>query len=132
MADGQAAKSFFEGILPEGSMRKSLSAAFHANGNDIFAFVERLNNESAGALVFKLPGEDPEEGRGYAAFDEGDFERFADAPRSFAPHVISRSRLSLAGASRIGFTKKTFSKHHRAFSTSMNRPMATMPAIARI
>ena len=71
MADGQAAKSFFEGILPEGGMRKSLSAAFHANDNEIFAFVERLNNESAGALVFKLPGEDPEGGRGYAAFDEG-------------------------------------------------------------
>ena len=45
-------ESFFNGILPEGSMRRSLGRAFHADIDDVGAFLARLNDESAGALVF--------------------------------------------------------------------------------
>ncbi|WP_256367712.1 HipA N-terminal domain-containing protein [Adlercreutzia sp. ZJ141] len=92
------ATSFFEGILPEGSMRKSLSRAFHANIGDIHSFLEHLNNESAGALVFKTDGEPPSANRGYLPLDEGDLGRFTEHPREFAPRAAHRSRLSLAGA----------------------------------
>lgn len=94
----QETESFFEGILPEGSMRKSLNAAFHADTADVYTFMERLNNESAGALVFKKPNEQPDEERSYIPLDEKDFERFSSSPREFAPHAARRSRLSLAGA----------------------------------
>lgn len=90
-------KSFFDGILPEGSMRKSLSAAFHADADDTGAFMARLNNESAGALVFKLEGENPLEGREYVPVEMNALESFARFPREFAPRAASRSRLSLAG-----------------------------------
>lgn len=91
-------KSFFNGILPEGSMRKSLSRAFHADSDDVGALMARLNNESAGALVFKIPGEFPGENRGYSPLGHDDLAGFAKRPREFAPRVASRTRLSLAGA----------------------------------
>lgn len=91
-------ESFFNGILPEGSMRRSLSRAFHADVDDMGAFMARLNDESAGALVFSGEEGDPSEGRGYVPLGEGDLARFAEHPGEFAPQAASRSRLSLAGA----------------------------------
>lgn len=91
-------ESFFEGILPEGRMRRNLSRTFHADVNDTSALLARLNNESAGALVFKEEGEEPDEDRGYIPLTADDFEHFAQYPREFSLQAASRSRLSLAGA----------------------------------
>lgn len=91
-------RSFFNGILPEGRLRESLSRSFHASVDDVGALMARLNDESAGALIFKREGESPEEGRGYAPLGEDDLARFAEFPREFAPQAARRSRLSLAGA----------------------------------
>ena len=93
-----AVKSFFDGLLPEGSMRRVLSASFHTSEDDLHELISRLNDESAGALVFKVAGEDPAWGRGYEPMGDSDFERFAAFPREFASHAAVRSRLSLAGA----------------------------------
>lgn len=93
-----AVKSFFEGLLPEGSMRRSLSIAFRASADDSYKLISRLNDESAGALIFKFAGEDPEQKRGYEPIDGSDLEQFAVFPREFAPRAAARSRLSLAGA----------------------------------
>ncbi|MEC4184723.1 HipA N-terminal domain-containing protein [Adlercreutzia sp. R21] len=49
----RATESFFNGILPEGSMRRSLGRAFHADNDDTIAFMTRLNDESAGAFSVK-------------------------------------------------------------------------------
>lgn len=91
-------ESFFNGILPEGSMRRSLGRAFHADVDDVGAFMARLNDESAGALVFGKGEEPPLGGRSYAPVGEEDLVRFAARPEEFAPRAASRSRLSLAGA----------------------------------
>ena len=91
-------RTFFDGILPEGSMRRSLSVSFHTSSNDTRSLIERLNNESAGALVFKVDGEKPDEGRGYVPMDEEMLAKFAKTPKEIAPQIIRRSRLSLAGA----------------------------------
>lgn len=91
-------ESFFNGILPEGSMRRSLGRAFHADIDDVGAFMARLNDESAGALVFGKGEEPLLEGRSYAPVGEEDLVRFAARPGEFAPRAASRSRLSLAGA----------------------------------
>lgn len=103
-------KSFFDGLLPEGSMRRVLSASFHASEVDSHALLARLNDESAGALVFKSADEDPTLGRFYEPLEESDFARFAASPQEFAPRVVAKSRLSLAGAQlKIGlyFDKTT-------------------------
>lgn len=91
-------RSFFDGILPEGTMRKNLSRALHEGINDTGAFLAHLNNESAGALVFKKEGEMPDEDRDYIPLAAGDLEQFARFPRKFSLHAVSHSRLSLAGA----------------------------------
>lgn len=91
-------ESFFNGILPEGSMRRSLGRAFHADIDDTITFMTRLNDESAGALVFSEGKAPLLEDRGYIPLEEGDFERFAKYPKEFAPRAARRSRLSLAGA----------------------------------
>lgn len=91
-------ESFFNGILPEGSMRRSLSRAFHADVDDVGAFMARLNDESAGALVFGEGEESLSEGRSYVPLGDDDLARFAEHPAEFAPGAASRSRLSLAGA----------------------------------
>lgn len=91
-------ESFFNGILPEGTMRRNLSRVFHVDANDVNVFLSRLNNESAGALVFKREGEVPDEDRGYIPLEEGDLDRFAQSPKEFSLQAASRSRLSLAGA----------------------------------
>lgn len=96
--DQVTTNSFFEGILPEGSMRRALNSSLHTSGDDLHVLLSRLNNESAGALVFKTPGEKPDEGRGYEPIGEEGLRRFASTPREFAPRAAVRSRLSLAGA----------------------------------
>lgn len=94
----RATKSFFDGILPEGSARRLLSGALRASVDDTRALLGRLNEESVGALVFEQSGRSPESGRGYAPLGQGDFERFAKHPMEFATGAARRSRLSLAGA----------------------------------
>ena len=93
-----AVKSFFDGLLPEGSIRRSPSASFHASMNETQELISRLNDESAGTLVFKFAGEDPTQGRGYEPVGDSDLEQFASFPRELAPRAAIRSRLSLAGA----------------------------------
>ena len=95
--DPKAVASFFDGLLPEEGMRKSMTAAFHAESSDVHALLSRLNNESAGALVLKTPGEDPGADRHYIPLEPGDLEHFATSPKSFAPKAAIRSRLSIAG-----------------------------------
>ena len=97
-----AVKSFFDGLLPEGSMRRVLSASFHTSEDDLHELISRLNDESAGALVFKVAGEDPAWGRGYEPMGDSDFERFAAFPREFASHAAVRSRLFFGWSANEG------------------------------
>ncbi len=116
------AASFFNGILPEGSMRRSLGRAFHAEADDAGAFLARLNDESAGALVFSEEGRPPSENRGYVPLGESDLVRFAEHPGEFAPRAASRSRLSLAGAQmKVGL-------FFDASSGSWSYPQGTAPS----
>lgn len=96
-------RRFFDGLAPEGQLRKAMSAAFHSDRSDYREFMARLNNESAGALVF---AEDPAilvEGRGYKKYTMDDLEDFARSPRSGELRAGMVSRLSLAGAqAKIG------------------------------
>lgn len=96
--DARATGVFFDGLLPEGSMRNTLSEALHAPSEDFGKLLSRLNNESAGALVFCEEGIDPASNRRYEVFPFSELEEFASAPRAKALALDIASRLSLAGA----------------------------------
>lgn len=100
---GGLTKAFFDGLLPEGPLRRALSESFHAAREDFAAVLSRLNNESVGALVFCEAGANPAEGRGYVPFGRARLEAFARAPRAQSFAAMMEARLSLAGAqAKIG------------------------------
>lgn len=98
-----ATKAFFDGLLPEGTLRRNASSAIHADGQDTASLLIRLNLESVGALVFAEEGVDPTVNRSYEALPFSQIEEFSRAPNRKALEFSMTSRLSLAGAqSKIG------------------------------
>ncbi len=91
-------RAFFDGLLPEGPLRRSMSDAFRTGADDYQGMLSRLNNESAGALVFCLEGEDPTSNRRYDSLPFSELEKFARQPRASALAMNASARLSLAGA----------------------------------
>ena len=96
--DVMTTRSFFDGLLPEGSMRKLLDKSVHGNAVAFDRLLARLNDESAGALLFC---DSPSVDLGARAYEELGISRlrdYAQAPESVAIELNMRSRLSLAGA----------------------------------
>ena len=96
--DPQTTQAFFEGLVPEGSMRRVLSNAFHVGSENYQQIISRLNNESCGALVFKADDEDPLAHREYEPIDFEQLAQLAKSPTAQALQFNTTSRLSLAGA----------------------------------
>lgn len=100
---GRATKEFFDGLLPEGSLRKRLSEAMHFDEGATLALLSRLNNESSGALVFGSDEASLLSERGYEPLCADDLAAFAKSPQRKTMQYDMSSRLSLAGAqSKIG------------------------------
>lgn len=96
-------EAFFDGLLPEGVLRRNATSAIHADGRDTASLLMRLNLESVGALVFAEEGVDPAANRSYEPLSFFQIEEFAKAPHQKALEFSMTSRLSLAGAqSKIG------------------------------
>ncbi len=105
VADSKTTFAFFEGLLPEGSLRKLFASVTHSDTGDFFALLSRLNNESVGALVFM--SEDDSTGgvstRSYRPLPASRLDEFAQRPEATALDMGMASRLSLAGAqTKIG------------------------------
>jgi len=103
--------TFFEGLLPEGDMRRSLEWALHAGPGAFSVLLARLNNESAGALVFSTgsPSDESEliKNRSYTAFSSEDLQLFSNNPGRVALETGMASRLSIAGAqTKLGLYKE--------------------------
>ena len=99
----RATKAFFDGLLPEGSLRKSLSLALRTSMEDVSTLLSRLSDESCGALVFTSIDGSPTDERWYEDLDSADLSSFATQPHKAALNLCMSSRLSLAGAqSKIG------------------------------
>lgn len=104
-ADSRTTLAFFEGLLPEGSIRKLFASAAHADAGDFPALLSRLNNESVGALVFmdEKNAQDMVRTRSYRPLSASKLEEFARRPEAAALEMSMASRLSLAGAqTKIG------------------------------
>ncbi len=91
-------RAFFSGLTPEGGMREFFMQLTHAAGNDYSKLLERLNDESLGALVFSAGPQEPGGAAGYEPIPEDLFAQFAANPTLTASRINNQSRLSLTGA----------------------------------
>jgi len=103
----QATRVFFEGLLPEGELRRILAEALHTSVDAYTTLLARLNNESVGALVFSAEKTGLVEVSSYEAFDQDSLRQFSRRPSQVALDTALQSRLSLAGAqTKIGLYHK--------------------------
>lgn len=100
-------RAYFDGLLPEGEPRRAIADAAHVGHDDVINLIKRLNNESAGALIFAEHSIDPSTTREYEPLDFSELAAFGHHPRAKALELNMASRLSLAGAqAKIGLYHK--------------------------
>lgn len=99
----RATRCFFSGLIPEGSTRELFSQMLHASREEFIPYLQYLKNESLGALLFSLNGEEPYTDPSYKAIEDTFFNEFAQSPLETAVQTMSKTRLSLTGAmAKIG------------------------------
>lgn len=102
-ATPERTRAFFDGLLPEGPLRRQFDEAFRADTSDYIKVLVQLNFETAGALIFCEEGTDLAQNRSYRPLDFIDLDAFATRPLPEAFNRDIASRLSLAGAqTKIG------------------------------
>ena len=117
------ARAFFDGLLPEGSLRRSLAAAAHSDPAAFDALLARLNNESAGALIFRSDDGSAETARSYLPYPSESLAEFARQPQQAAFAMSMSSRLSLAGAqAKIGLYRQGRSDGESWFAPAGSAP----------
>ncbi len=92
-----ATEAFFSGLVPEGDTRASFIRTLRTEPDDFASLLARLNDESAGGLVFSTDRNMAPKGA-YVPVEEGFFERFAARPQAVAVETMGKTRLSLSGA----------------------------------
>ncbi len=88
---------FFEGLLPEGFTRRSVSRWMHASENDYLSILHGLGRECLGALCITEEGEKTE--ASYERIPAEQLRELAAEGALKSAELITRSRLSLTGAS---------------------------------
>jgi serine/threonine-protein kinase HipA len=94
------AKPFFEGLLPEGSVRERVANEFHVSYDNVHGLLEKIGAECAGAVVIVPQGEAPPD-PGSAELEwlteEEVAEKIQNLPTQPLGVVPGRVRLSLGG-----------------------------------
>lgn len=104
--DMQITRAFFGGLMPDGALRRQLAREERFDSGDFYSFIELLNNETLGALIFTANNQRPGADAAYKEFTAADLRNFAQSPLSQGIPVLKESRLSLAGAmAKIGLYK---------------------------
>lgn len=89
-------KNFFEGLLPEGFARQSVSAWIHASEDDYLTILQVLGAECLGAI--RISSESDMSGS-YEALSIEDVKALAKEGVSKSTEIITEAHLSLTGAS---------------------------------
>lgn len=89
---------FFSALLPEGAARRELARIFRAERDDFVTYLEQLNDESIGALLFSVGDREPYADPHYEPIEARFFEEFGDHSLDMAVTTTQRTRLSLSGA----------------------------------
>ena len=90
-------KAFFDGLLPEGFMRKSIAANMHFDENDYLSILYSLGKECLGAIRIDESDEEPESG--YEAITAMQVEELAAEGTTKSTEIVIKTHLSLTGAS---------------------------------
>ncbi|MCR5715677.1 MAG: HipA domain-containing protein [Lachnospiraceae bacterium] len=90
-------KVFFDGLLPEGFMRKSIASNMHFDEQDYLSILDHLGKECLGALRIGEPDEDRESG--YEAISPEQVKELAAEGTTKSTEMVIKTHLSLTGAS---------------------------------
>ncbi len=94
----EATRAFFDGLLPEGFMRKAISESMHVPENDYLSVLAQLGAECLGAV--KIGARETENGTSfYKPLDTQQMLALAREGATKSADIVSESHLSLAGAS---------------------------------
>lgn len=100
--DAARTRCFFEGLAPEGSLRRDIEDVRRVARVDYLGVLDAVRDEPVGALLFS-GGDAPAMERGYDQLDFERVQRLAEAPAQIALDLTLSSRISLAGAqSKVG------------------------------
>ncbi len=90
-------KVFFDGLLPEGFMRKTIAGNMHFDERDYLSILYYLGKECLGAIRIGEAGD--EELNGYDAISSEQVRRLAAEGASKSSELVIKTHLSLTGAS---------------------------------
>ena len=90
-------KIFFDGLLPEGFMRKSIAANMHFDENDYLSILYNLGKECIGAIRIDVADEVKESK--YEAISSAQVEKLAAEGATISTEIVIKTHLSLTGAS---------------------------------
>lgn len=88
---------FFDGLLPEGFMRKSIATNLHFDENDYLSILYNLGKECLGAI--RIDESDEEQKSGYEAITKTQVEELAAEGTTKSTEIVIKTHLSLTGAS---------------------------------
>lgn len=95
--------NFFRGLIPEGEAYREFARMLRASEESYLPFLERLRDESIGALLFSIDEEPPYQHPAYEEVPPDLLEKLAAHPVETAVSTLGRTRLSLTGAmAKIG------------------------------
>lgn len=102
-ASARTTTCFFSALIPEGSAREEFARMLHAERGEFTPYLERLNDESIGALLFSPEGKVPYQSPQYSPIETGLLDNLAARPIETAVATMGKTRLSLSGAmAKIG------------------------------
>ena len=92
-----ATRTYFEGLLPEGFTRRSVAQIIHKDADDYLGILGKLGRECIGAV--RIGSEDDELSCSYSKISKEQIAALASSDASKASEYVTKSHLSLAGAS---------------------------------
>ncbi len=90
-------KVFFDGLLPEGFMRKSIATNMHFDENDYLSILYILGQECLGAI--RIDESDEIQESSYEAITKAQVEELASEGTTKSTEIVIKTHLSLTGAS---------------------------------
>ena len=96
--NSEATKNFFEGLLPEGFMRRSVAKWMQTDENDYLSILARLGSECLGAIkIVEKDGLKP--APHYIKLTDEEVKSLASEGTTESVQLVTKAHLSLTGAS---------------------------------
>ena len=90
-------RNYFDGLLPEGFLRKTIASNMHFDENDYLSILYNLGRECIGAI--RIDEREKEEKSGYEKITSKQVEELAAEGTTISSDIVIKTHLSLTGAS---------------------------------